>query len=251
MRKAATIFIFLVLNIFFMEDFAFASGVAAQRNRPAGVRPPSVSPQPQQQQPIQGPPVNLGPRKHTVYAPARQKSVNLPAVLPYETTEEVKKPAPPPAKKMEPTYTSQVLSSSSNRNNSGVMRPSSPPSRKPPASPASPEMAALFDRMDQSSELWLNLKDAQVKTLIVSHYVDLYQQFGVKINKTIPYYINLIDSMAQNNPRMLTHPFDQVLRVMAILEYDYDSGENKDALAASILTDHQAFLKNKQRLGLK
>ena len=88
-------------------------------------------------------------------------------------------------------------------------------------------MLELINRFDQSSELWPQIQDQRAKALILSRYIDLYQQFDIVIEKSPLHYANLIDSMARKNPGMLTQPLDQLLRVVAILEYDYNNGENK------------------------
>ena len=240
-----TVFIVAAVCWLTMVNTVAAGGAAARRRPSTSTGRPTV----------QGPPINLGRQKAQAYIPPRTKSVNLPPVLPFEAKPEESKTVVKPQKPPEQQYPTQVLSSS-NKNTTNLARASYSPSGRTAPSSASAiappaELAALFERFDRSSEPWLKINDPRVKAVIVEHYVDLYQQFGVKIGKPAEYYSNSIDAMSKNNPRLLAQPFDQVLRVVAILEYDYNSGESKDALAASILTDRKAFLQNKQRLGIK
>ncbi|MBP7162845.1 MAG: hypothetical protein KBB26_04860, partial [Candidatus Omnitrophica bacterium] len=64
------------------------------------------------------------------------------------------------------------------------------------------------------------------------------------------YYVGLIDSMSRESPDMLTQPFDRVLQIVAIDEYDYENGQDKDMLAYQILGSKEAVIQNRQRLGL-
>ena len=259
--------ILTIFSVVMTTTPAMASGAAAQRRPRTGVRPhltPTVqntsSNAPASNSPftpsaVQGPPVNLGRRQHSVYARPPLKSINLPR-LPNEHVEEPEekstKPVAPPKKVQQQYYPpSRVLTSSSNTT---TLARASTPAQTGAAytnPTVSPELAAIFERLDQSSELWVNIKDIRAKGLIVEHYVDLYKQFGINISKPADYYANMIDAMAHGNPRLLTQPFDQVLRAVSILEYDYDSGENKDGLAISILGNQKAVLENRKRLGIK
>lgn len=163
--------------------------------------------------------------------------------------EEREKSAAPP--KAAPVYApGRVLSS---EDSSSVPSSYSVPSVS--AQPLTPEdqknLEALYTRFDQSSELWAKLPDPRVKAAIIQHYIELYGQFQIYINKPAAYYVTMIDSMAQGDPSMLQTPMDQVLRVVAIIEYDYDDGQNKDALAKSILQNEASFRANRQRLGME
>ena len=60
----------------------------------------------------------------------------------------------------------------------------------------------------------------------------------------------MIDGMALENPEMLAQPFVNILQVVAVLEYDFDNGENKDAMALKVLGSKEAVMKNRERLGL-
>ena len=257
MIKSITTFLVIFFSIFWLSDLGFAGGVAAQRARSSAS---GQTPSGAQRSVLKGPNIDFGRQRATGYIPPRTKSVNLPT-LPYEVEQGYKppapaepeqkiKPVPEPPKKTEQYYPSSQVLTSSPRNSSPV-KPSGDNSPWNAGTPSVPpaELAELFNRLDQSGELWMNINDVRMKALIVTRYVDLYGKFGVKILKPAIYYANLIDAMAQNNPRLLANPFDQVLRIVAILEYDYNSGEDKDALARSILGDPQAFVNNKKRLG--
>jgi len=112
------------------------------------------------------------------------------------------------------------------------------------------EMARLFLKLDESSEAWMQIRDLRVKMLIVSRYIELFGQEGARIKKPALYYAQLIDNMVRQDTGMLANNFKDVLRAVAIMEYDFDNGTNRDALARSLLTG-QAYIANKRRLGLQ
>ena len=41
----------------------------------------------------------------------------------------------------------------------------------------------------------------------------------------------MIDQMADENPHMLERPFGELLQMLAIMDYDFDNGMDKDMLA--------------------
>jgi len=81
-------------------------------------------------------------------------------------------------------------------------------------------------------------------------YIKWYEKQGVNIRKSVSEYIVLIDNVAQSNPDILATPFRDLFKIVAIIEYDFDNGMNKDALARKVLGETE-FQKNKQRLGIR
>ena len=106
----------------------------------------------------------------------------------------------------------------------------------------------FWQMLDRSSQAWQKIVDADDKVYVVSHFIEKYRQQGIKIRKSPENYAALIDDMARNGPEFLANPFERVLQVVAIIEYDFDNGQNKDELARKILGE-QGYLANKKRLG--
>ncbi len=94
---------------------------------------------------------------------------------------------------------------------------------------------------------WRLLLDPREKALVVAAFIDRFREQGVIIRKPPSLYVGMIDQMAAQTPEMLDRPFPGILQVMAVIEYDFDNGEDKDAMARRIL-DPEAFTRNKQRL---
>lgn len=102
----------------------------------------------------------------------------------------------------------------------------------------------------KTSRAWTLMVDAEAKETVVEYFLKDFRGKGVEVRKPAWYYVNLIDAMAQDSPEMLAQPFDRVLQVVAIIEYDFDNGQDKDTLAYQILGSKQAVIQNRQRLGL-
>ena len=109
----------------------------------------------------------------------------------------------------------------------------------------------MMKSLDQSSESWPLMIDSEAKAAVVDQYIQRYRREGVFIRKPSAFYAQMIDGMSEQSPEMLKNPLKQVLQVAAILEYDFDNGVDRDAMARKILGNAEAVAKNKQRLGVK
>lgn len=109
---------------------------------------------------------------------------------------------------------------------------------------------ALWEELAVSSEIWMRIVDRQIKALIVETYIDWYREQGIEIKKSQVDYMLLIDTMALQNPGLFERPFQDVLMFVAVMEYDFDNGTNKDQLAQKVLGP-QIYEINRRRLGGK
>ncbi len=226
MKKANHKLLLAVWALILVPGFAWASG-AVQRRQGVNVH-----------------------RKVRVTPAKTGVTFQEPMVVPEEEKKEQPKVRLPPSPQQN-VLTSTVRSAGQASRSTVVSTPS--PTVSAPAGDQSgfyEEMARLFSRLDQSSEVWTQISDMRVKMLTVSRYIELFQQQGVRITKPALYYAQLIDVMARQDPSMLANPFTNVLRAVAIMEYDFDNGTSKDALARSLLSG-QAYIANRRRLGLQ
>ena len=183
-------------------------------------------------------------RKREIQSQAEERADEYKASLNH-MQEEKQSEAPP-----KPVYPkSKVLSSSPSA--AKRLSASAPPARPAPSGAVAPAFAEVIARFDQSSEFWSQIEDMRTKALIVSYYIDLYSQYHIQIRKPAMYYANVINGMAAQSQELLAQPMDQVLRMAAIIEYDYDDGQNKDDLALEVLGSPAAVARNRSRLGLK
>ena len=133
----------------------------------------------------------------------------------------------------------------------GVKKIEAPPSLKEPVDPAEVkdivDLSQLTDSLKTSSEAWDMIISPDDKALVVNEFIKEYAAQGVTIKKPGEFYANVIDQMAAGSQEMLAMPFERVLQVVAVMEYDFDNGQNPDALAQKILGP-QFYAKNKERL---
>ena len=111
------------------------------------------------------------------------------------------------------------------------------------------DITEVWQRLDKDSRAWALLIDNQAKALTVEEFIDRFRKEGAKIQKSPAQYALAIDQMASQNPQMLTQPFKDLVRLTAVMEYDFDNGMDRDALAKKVLGD-KFYQDNKKRLGI-
>ncbi|MBZ0166919.1 MAG: hypothetical protein K8I00_08935, partial [Candidatus Omnitrophica bacterium] len=109
------------------------------------------------------------------------------------------------------------------------------------------DMATIWKDMEVSAEAWPLIIDMDAKEVIVAKFMEDFRQQGITMSKTPLHYVQLIDAMSFDNPEMLKNPFDKLLQIVAIIEYDFGNGANPDALAKQVLGE-KGYLANKKRL---
>ncbi|MBF0522243.1 MAG: hypothetical protein HQL24_04215 [Candidatus Omnitrophica bacterium] len=107
----------------------------------------------------------------------------------------------------------------------------------------------LWQRLSSSSEAWTLMVDSEPKELTVQKYIDIYREKNVYIRKPAKYYVDMIDNISLKNPELLKNPFNEVLRFVAVVEYDFDNGQDRDQLARHMLGE-KMYQDNRKRLGL-
>lgn len=105
----------------------------------------------------------------------------------------------------------------------------------------------IWREMEISSEIWMEMIDRQPKIETVKKYVDYFQGKQILIRKDPAHYVGMIDLMSNQSPEMLKQPFWVILRMVAIMEYDFDNGVDPDVLARKAL-GKSLYEKNKMRL---
>lgn len=116
------------------------------------------------------------------------------------------------------------------------------------------EVADIEDVMaslEKSSQAWPLIIDQEAKEVLVWKFVQKFRSQGAAIKNPPSFYASSIDELVEQSPEMLQQPLPAVLQVVAVVEYDFDNGQDKDALALAVLGSKQAVAANKQRLGLR
>lgn len=116
----------------------------------------------------------------------------------------------------------------------------------PPVVQDEVDLAEVWKKLDKKSTVWTLLIDDQAKLLTVSEYIDRFQKQGVKINESPMHYVQMIDQLTSENPQMLQRPFGEILQILAIVDYDFNNGMDKDALARAVLGE-AGYEANKKR----
>lgn len=111
------------------------------------------------------------------------------------------------------------------------------------------DLEHIWKDLEISSEIWPKMLDREPKELTVSRFIESYKKNGIVISKPAAYYVDVIDSMMrQSGAAIAKNPFKDVLKIAAIVEYDFNNGLDKDQMALKIL-GQQGFEANKKRLG--
>jgi len=133
----------------------------------------------------------------------------------------------------------------------GIKKVPEPPQEEEPAEPVEVKdivgLDQLKESLQESSEAWELIINKEDKEVVVGEFIKQYADQGVTIQKPADYYVAMIDQMAVASADMLAMPFERVLQVAAVMEYDFGNGQNPDLLAQKILGP-QVYEKNKQRL---
>jgi len=110
------------------------------------------------------------------------------------------------------------------------------------------DISSLIDSLYTSGKAWPTISNQQAKTAIVAHFINEYKKRGITISKPPEYYVSVIDNITSRNARLLSGPFNNVLEVVTIIEYDFDNGQDKDLMVKKVLGE-EGYIRNKKRLG--
>jgi len=112
------------------------------------------------------------------------------------------------------------------------------------------ETDAIVDELKQSAEGWTAIASPRAKEAVMRRFIDEFREKGIEITQSPAHYAAMADALAAQNPDMVTKPFERVVEVMAIIEYDFNNGRDKDAMAKKVLGE-AGYINNKKRLGLE
>lgn len=110
------------------------------------------------------------------------------------------------------------------------------------------DISEVWQSLEKSSRAWTLLIDRQAKIMTVDEFISRFRKQGVRIGKPGQFYAQMVEDLASQNPRMLEAPFQQIIQMLAVMEYDFDNGTDRDALARKVL-GLQVYEQNKKRLG--
>lgn len=111
------------------------------------------------------------------------------------------------------------------------------------------DMSDILKSLETSSKAWPLIIGREPKTFIVLKYIDYFKKKGILIKKPADDYVSLLDDLMAQEIEIQNNPFESVLQLVAVLEYDFDNGQDKDKMLIKLL-GKDGYLKNKKRLGL-
>ncbi len=98
-----------------------------------------------------------------------------------------------------------------------------------------------------SSSAWSSF-DYNVKYKVIETMVNLYKiRENTAILKLPSFYVQRVDDSFAENTELQQLPFPEFFKILAVMEYDFYNGENKDDLARGLLGERM-YESNKQRL---
>ena len=112
-------------------------------------------------------------------------------------------------------------------------------------------MSDIWATLNTSSAIWSQVEDIHARAACVAYYIEYYRRHRVIMLKPPMHYTQMMDGLSSQNPGFLQYPFKDVFRILAIIEYDYNNGMDKDELAQRVLGNGEAFHANRRRLGLE
>lgn len=109
------------------------------------------------------------------------------------------------------------------------------------------DLQDLIASLNESSRAWELIISPEDKATVVGLFIDHFRRKGITIGHPPEAYVQIIDAMAAGDANMLNLPFEKVLEIVAVMEYDFGNGQDRDAMALKILGP-QFYEKNRQRI---
>lgn len=109
-------------------------------------------------------------------------------------------------------------------------------------------MPELWKALDETSKAWPLIIDEHVKVLTVTEYIERFRREGVNIRQQPLDYVHMLDDMSLQNKDMLARPFKEVVQMLAIMNYDFENGMDKDQLVLKAF-GKDFYEMNRKRLG--
>ena len=97
------------------------------------------------------------------------------------------------------------------------------------------QMAAILNALSKNMAPWLQIND-QERILAVAAVMEMFKtQSNTIIKNPAPYYVQRINQTLGQNAATREMPLDRLLMIMAVMEFDFDNGQDKEQLAKEVL----------------
>lgn len=102
-----------------------------------------------------------------------------------------------------------------------------------PADPA--RLGAILNAFSKNMAPWLQISD-QERLLVVAAVIEMFRsQNDAVISNPAPYYVQRINQTLAQNATTRDMSIDRLIMILAVMDYDFDNGQDKDELAKQIL----------------
>lgn len=104
----------------------------------------------------------------------------------------------------------------------------------------------MMNQLGQNMGVWSSMSKDEKKAAVDAIISLNKTRENVAILNGADFYINKIDDTLKNNPPVVALNVMTLVRILAIMDYDYYNGQNKDELARQTLGE-KAYKENQQR----
>lgn len=96
-------------------------------------------------------------------------------------------------------------------------------------------VGAILNALSQNMAPWLQISD-QEKILAVAAVIEMFKSQGnAVISNPVPYYVQRINQTLAQNEATRKMPIDRLVMILAVMDFDFDNGQDKDEMAKQIL----------------
>ena len=110
----------------------------------------------------------------------------------------------------------------------------------------SADFQSKMDKLNESAESWKTLRRSE-KLAAISLVIELFKQReNTAILESKDFYLQRVDDNLTADRSMAQLPFPIVIKAIAVMEYDFYNGQDKEALAREVLGE-ELYERNKTR----
>jgi len=104
----------------------------------------------------------------------------------------------------------------------------------------------MMNQLSQNMSLWNRMSPDEKKQSVDAVVAVYKNRDNIAILNSADFYVTKINETLVNNASVANLDIMTMLRILAVMEYDYYNGQNKDELALKILGE-KAFAENQTR----
>ncbi|MFH1360485.1 MAG: hypothetical protein ABIJ41_05545 [Candidatus Omnitrophota bacterium] len=101
--------------------------------------------------------------------------------------------------------------------------------------------------LEKNGAVWYQIIDPESKVFIINQFIKANQEQGIVMRKSAGEYVEMVDAMSVQSPEIFSYPFNDLLTILAVMEYDYDNGHNADEVARAFLGE-EVYRENVNRM---